>query len=71
MLRQIVFYIPVVLLLPLLLGGQSLWYVLPIVDGATVLLGLYRYNATIKKWGESLDASPGMVAHKVQPDSKI
>lgn len=71
MLRQIIFYIPVVILLPLLFEGQSLWYVLPIVDGAIVLLGLYRYYATVKKWREPLDVSSRMTTRRIQPDSKI
>ena len=71
MLRQIIFYIPVVILLPLLFGGQSLWYVLPIVDGVIVLLGLYKYYATVKRWREHLDVSHSMTTHRIQPDSKI
>ena len=71
MLRQIIFYIPVVILLPLLTGGQSLWYVLPIVDGTIVLLGLYRYYATIKRWNKPLDAAHSMTSHRLQTDSKI
>lgn len=49
MLRQIILFIPSVILLPLIVGTQSLWYVLPIVDGIVVLLGIQRYFATIGK----------------------
>ena len=49
MLRQIILFIPSVILLPLIVGTQSLWYVLPIVDGIVVLLGIQRYFATVKK----------------------
>lgn len=49
MLRQIILFIPSVILLPLIVGTQSLWYVLPIVDGIVVLLGIQRYFATVGK----------------------
>lgn len=49
MLRQIILFIPSVILLPLIVGTQSLWYVLPLVDGIVVLLGIQRYFATIGK----------------------
>lgn len=49
MLRQIILFIPSVILLPLIVGTHSLWYVLPIVDGIVVLLGIQRYFATVGK----------------------
>ena len=49
MLRQIILFIPSVILLPLIVGTQSLWYVLPLVDGIVVLLGIQRYFATVGK----------------------
>lgn len=49
MLRQIILFIPSVILLPLIVGTHSLWYVLPIVDGIVVLLGIQRYFATVRK----------------------
>lgn len=49
MLRQIILFIPSVVLLPLIVGTHSLWYVLPIVDGIVVLLGIQRYFATVGK----------------------
>ena len=49
MLRQIILFIPFIILLPRIVGIQSLWYVLPIVDGIVVLLGLQRYFTTVKK----------------------
>ena len=49
MLRQIILFIPSVVLLPLIVGTHSLWYVLPIVDGIVVLLGIQIYFATVGK----------------------
>lgn len=50
MLRQLLLFIPAVLLLPLVFGASGLWYVLPLVDGIVVLLGLQRYFATTGKF---------------------
>lgn len=63
MLRQIIFYIPVVILLPLLFGGQSLWYVLPIIfviNSASFCLSdtLTIQTTVIIKW--NLDAEVAM-----------
>ena len=49
MLRQIILFIPAVILLPRMIGAQSLWYVLPIIDGVVVLLGIQRYFMAVKK----------------------
>lgn len=50
MLRQLLLFIPAVLLLPFVFGASGLWYVLPLVDGIVVLLGLQRYFATMGKY---------------------
>lgn len=49
MLRQIILFIPAIILLPYIFGIKSLWYVLPIVDGIVVLLGIQKYFVTIRK----------------------
>ncbi len=43
MLRQVIFFIPIVTRPPNLLGGQSIRYVLPIVNGVVVLPGIKKY----------------------------
>ena len=49
MLRQVILFIPAMIFLPYIFGAQSIWYVIPIVDGIVVLLGLQRYFTTVKK----------------------
>lgn len=49
MLRQVILFIPTMIFLPYIFGAQSIWYVIPIVDGIVVLLGLQRYFTTVKK----------------------
>lgn len=49
MLRQVILFIPTMIFLPYIFGAQSIWYVIPIVDGVVVLLGLQRYFTTVKK----------------------
>ncbi|MEB3090089.1 MATE family efflux transporter, partial [Parvimonas sp. M20] len=49
MLRQIILFIPAVILLTRMIGAQSLWYVLPIIDGVVVLFGNKRYFIAVKK----------------------
>ena len=49
MLRQVILFIPAMIFLPYIFGAQSIWYVIPIVDGVVVLLGLQRYFTTVKK----------------------
>ena len=49
MLRQVILFIPAMIFLPYIFGAQSIWYVIPIVDGIVVLLGLQRYFITVKK----------------------
>lgn len=49
MLRQVILFIPTMIFLPYIFGEQSIWYVIPIVDGIVVLLGLQRYFTTVKK----------------------
>ena len=49
MLRQVILFIPIMIFLPYIFGAQSIWYVIPIVDGIVVLLGLQRYFTTVKK----------------------
>ena len=49
MLRQVILFIPTMIFLPHIFGAQSIWYVIPIVDGIVVLLGLQRYFTTVKK----------------------
>ena len=49
MLRQVILFIPTMIFLPYIFGAQSIWYVIPIVDGIVVLLGLQRYFITVKK----------------------
>ena len=49
MLRQVILFIPAMIFLPYIFGALSIWYVIPIVDGIVVLLGLQRYFTTVKK----------------------
>lgn len=49
MLRQVILFIPTMIFLPHIFGAQSIWYVIPIVDGIVILLGLQRYFTTVKK----------------------
>ena len=49
LLRQVILFIPTMIFLPYIFGAQSIWYVIPIVDGIVVLLGLQRYFITVKK----------------------
>lgn len=49
MLRQVILFIPTMIFLPNIFGAQSIWYVIPIVDGIVILLGLQRYFTTVKK----------------------
>ena len=49
LLRQVILFIPTMIFLPYIFGAQSIWYVIPIVDGIVVLLGLQRYFTTVKK----------------------
>ena len=49
MLRQVILFIPTMIFLPYIFGAQSIWYVIPIVDGIVILLGLQRYFTTVKK----------------------
>ena len=48
MLRQVILFIPTMIFLPYIFGAQSIWYVIPIVDGIVVLLGLQRYFTTVE-----------------------
>lgn len=49
MMRQVILFIPAVLLFPLFMGAMGIWLVLPIVDGLVVILGLIMYRRCIGK----------------------
>ncbi len=49
MLIEVIFFMPTVTRKPDLLGGQSIWDVLPFADGVVVLPGIRKYFAAVEK----------------------
>ena len=52
MLRQLILFIPAILLLPKVFGGLAVWWAEPIVDFSMILLGLFFMLSRIRKMGK-------------------
>ena len=52
MLRQLILFIPAILLLPKVFGGLAVWWAEPIVDFSMILLGLFLMLSRLRKIGK-------------------
>jgi len=52
MLRQLILFIPAILLLPKVFGGLAVWWAEPIVDFSMILLGLFFMLSRLRKMGK-------------------
>jgi Na+-driven multidrug efflux pump len=52
MLRQLILFIPAILLLPKVLGGLAVWWAEPIVDFTMIMIGLILMLNGVRRMGK-------------------
>ncbi|ERK59597.1 MATE efflux family protein [Gemella bergeri ATCC 700627] len=50
MLRQVIIFVPAMIILPMFFGLKAVWFTTPIIDILIVILGMLTYLKTIKKF---------------------
>lgn len=50
MLRQVIIFVPTMIILPMFFGLKAVWFTTPIIDILIVILGMLTYLKTIKKF---------------------